>query len=380
MDMKVSQSSYAYTPGLKIKRVTIVRKERKLPIPGEVLVKKGDKVSFDTVVARTYVPGDPYILKVARELGIEPEDLPFYMLKKKGDRVKKGEVVARYRALFGMINRECISPTDGVIEDVSSTTGRIIVRGDPKPVEIKAYVSGKIVEVMPKEGVVVETRGAFVQGIFGVGGETNGEIKVLVDSPSDVLEADMIDEDCRGKILIGGSLVTKDALNKAIEFGARGIVVGGIKDTDLMEVVGYEIGVAITGHEEIGLTLIITEGFGKMAMSRKAFEIFKEFEGYRAAMNGATQIRAGVIRPEVVIPHEKKISESELPELEEGIRPGTLVRIIREPYFGQIGRVVSLPIELQVIETESKVRVAEVELEGGKRVVVPRANLEIIEE
>ncbi|HDD69413.1 MAG TPA: hypothetical protein ENG61_03545, partial [Candidatus Korarchaeota archaeon] len=60
--------------------------------------------------------------------------------------------------------------------------------------------------------------------------------------------------------------------------------------------------------------------------------------------------------------------------------PGTLVRIIREPYFGQIGRVVSLPIELQVIETESKVRVAEVELEGGKRVVVPRANLEIIEE
>ncbi|RLG40998.1 MAG: hypothetical protein DRO05_05040 [Thermoproteota archaeon] len=378
--MKVSQSSYAYTPGLKIKRVTIVRKERKLPIPGEVLVKKGDKVSFDTVVARTYVPGDPYILKVARELGIEPEDLPFYMLKKKGDRVKKGEVVARYRALFGMINRECISPTDGVIEDVSSTTGRIIVRGDPKPVEIKAYVSGKIVEVMPKEGVVVETRGAFVQGIFGVGGETNGEIKVLVDSPSDVLEADMIDEDCRGKILIGGSLVTKDALNKAIEFGARGIVVGGIKDTDLMEVVGYEIGVAITGHEEIGLTLIITEGFGKMAMSRKAFEIFKEFEGYRAAMNGATQIRAGVIRPEVVIPHEKKISESELPELEEGIRPGTLVRIIREPYFGQIGRVVSLPIELQVIETESKVRVAEVELEGGKRVVVPRANLEIIEE
>ncbi|HDI74189.1 MAG TPA: hypothetical protein ENF57_04215, partial [Candidatus Korarchaeota archaeon] len=298
--MKVSQSSYAYTPGLKIKRVTIVRKERKLPIPGEVLVKKGDKVSFDTVVARTYVPGDPYILKVARELGIEPEDLPFYMLKKKGDRVKKGEVVARYRALFGMINRECISPTDGVIEDVSSTTGRIIVRGDPKPVEIKAYVSGKIVEVMPKEGVVVETRGAFVQGIFGVGGETNGEIKVLVDSPSDVLEADMIDEGCRGKILIGGSLVTKDALNKAIEFGAHGIVVGGIKDTDLMEVVGYEIGVAITGHEEIGLTLIITEGFGKMAMSRKAFEIFKEFEGYRAAMNGATQIRAGVIRPEVV--------------------------------------------------------------------------------
>ncbi len=378
--MKVSQSSYAYTPGLKIKRVTTIRKERRLPIPGEVLVKEGDLVSFDTVVARTFVPGDPYILKVARELGVEAEDLSSYLLKKVGDRVKEGEVIARYRTLFGLINREVRSPVTGVIEDVSTTTGRMIVRGDPKPVEIKAYISGKITKVFKDEGVVVETKGAFVQGIFGVGGETNGEIKVLVDNPKEVLEADMIGEDCRGKILVGGSLVTKEALEKAIQLGARGVVVGGIRDTDLMDIVGYEIGVAITGHEEIGLTLIITEGFGEMPMSKKAFEIFKEFEGYRAAMNGATQIRAGVIRPEVVIPHEKEIEETEVAELDKGITIGTLVRIIREPYFGQIGRVVSLPIELQFIETESKVRVAEIELEDGIRVIVSRANIEIIEE
>ncbi len=378
--MKVSQSSYAYTPGLKIKRVTVVRKERKLPIPGDVLVNEGDQVSFDTIVARTFVPGDPYLIKVARELGLPPEDIKFYLLKKKGDRVKEGEVIARYRTLFGLINKEVVSPTNGVVEDVSMTTGRIIIRGDPKPVELTAYVAGKVAKVLPGEGVIVETRGAFVQGIFGVGGETNGEIRVLVHSPSDVLDVNMLDDDCRGKIVIGGSLITKEALERAISLGVGGIVVGGIKDTDLMDVVGYEIGVAITGHEEIGLTLIITEGFGKMAMSRKAFDIFKEFEGYRAAMNGATQIRAGVIRPEVVIPHEKKISESELLELDKGIKPGTIVRIIREPFFGEIGKVVSLPVELQLIETESKVRVAEIELEDGRRVVVPRANLEIIEE
>jgi len=378
--MKASQSSYAYTPGLKIKRVTVVRKERKLPIPGTVLVNEGEQVSFDTIVARTFVPGDPYIVKVARELGVPPEDMGSYLLKKKGDRVKEGEIVARYRTLFGLINREVVSPTNGVIEDVSMTTGRMIIRGDPKPVELTAYVAGRVAKVLPGEGVIVETRGAFVQGIFGVGGETNGEIKVLVDSPSDLLDVNMFDDDCRGKIVIGGSLITKEALEKAINLGVKGIVVGGIKDTDLMDVVGYEIGVAITGHEEIGLTLIITEGFGKMAMSRKAFDIFKEFEGYRAAMNGATQIRAGVIRPEVVIPHEKKISESELLELDKGIKPGTIVRIIREPFFGEIGKVVSLPVELQLIETESRVRVAEIELEDGRRVVVPRANLEIIEE
>ena len=59
---------------------------------------------------------------------------------------------------------------------------------------------------------------------------------------------------------------------------------------------------------------------------------------------------------------------------------GSLVRIIREPNFGMIGKVTSLPVELRNIETESKVRVLEVEIENGKKVFLPRANVEIIEE
>ena len=59
---------------------------------------------------------------------------------------------------------------------------------------------------------------------------------------------------------------------------------------------------------------------------------------------------------------------------------GTSVRVIREPYFGKLAQVVGLPIELQPLETEAKVRVLEVELEDGSRVTLPRANVEIIEE
>jgi hypothetical protein len=56
------------------------------------------------------------------------------------------------------------------------------------------------------------------------------------------------------------------------------------------------------------------------------------------------------------------------------------VRIIREPDFGRIGKIVSLPVDLQVVETESPVRVLQVKLEDGRTVVVPRADVEIIEE
>ncbi len=153
-----------------------------------------------------------------------------------------------------------------------------------------------------------------------------------------------------------------------------GSIVGGcIKDF-----LGYEIGVAITGHEDINLTLISTEGFGMTNMSKRVFDLLKEFDGYEVAINGTTQIRAGVIRPEIIIPHNKYTSLSNEGALVGGMKPGTSVRIIREPYFGKIGTVVSLPVHLQEIDTGSQVRVVEVELEEG-RVIVPRANVEIIE-
>jgi len=56
-----------------------------------------------------------------------------------------------------------------------------------------------------------------------------------------------------------------------------------------------------------------------------------------------------------------------------------VLRVIRMPYFGRIGRVSGLPTELQKVESGAWVRVLEVEFDEGKRVVVPRANVELIE-
>jgi hypothetical protein len=159
-----------------------------------------------------------------------------------------------------------------------------------------------------------------------------------------------------------------------------GIVTGGIDPSELSEFCGSEIGVAITGEENVGLTLIITEGFGNMNMAKKTFNLFKHFEGHLVCLNGATQIRAGVMRPEIIIPHDEPSEDSLMDKLLDGLVYGTLVRIIREPNFGVIGKVVELPIELEKIQTESSVRILKVELEDGRIVSVPRANVEIIEE
>lgn len=375
-----SEEAYAYTPGLKVKLIEAVTKERRLPLPGEVLVKVGDRVNFDTVIAKSEVPGDPYIVKASQILGVEAEELQPYVTRKKGDKVRKGEILAQYIALFGMFKKFAYSPIDGTVETISQVSGQIVVRPPPTPIAVTAYIPGTIVRIIPNEGAFVETKASYIQGIFGLGGETQGKIRVSVKNPDDILMPELVSTSDKGCILVGGSQVTLDAVKKAIQVGAAGIVVGGMSYADIVQFTGEVIGVAITGQEELGLTLIITEGIGRIAMSMRTFDLLKKFEGSIVSMNGATQIRAGVIRPEIVKPLLEPVEEEKALDLVGGMTVGTPVRIIRDPYFGLIGRVSALPVDLQKITTESHVRVLEVELEEGRRVLVPRANVEIIEE
>jgi len=239
-----------------------------------------------------------------------------------------------------------------------------------------------VTEIFPEEGVEVKTWGSFVQGIFGIGGETFGEVKMVSPDNKTVLTDKEIDESCRGKVVVGGSLVTAGAIKKAIAVGARGVVVGGFDDKDLRDFLGHDLGVAITGSEELGVTLVVTEGFGEMMMAERTFDLLKSKEGQLACINGATQIRAGVIRPEVVILLEGDISQLEMAEAAEnpGLTVGSTVRVIRQPYFGRLGNVSDLPSPLQELESESHARVLEVEFENGEKAIIPRANVEMLEE
>ncbi|MCK4353018.1 hypothetical protein KAW65_06375 [candidate division WOR-3 bacterium] len=372
--------AHAYTPGLKVTSRTRIRKERRLPLKGQVVAKITGKVSADTIVARTQLPGDVEPLNIGGLLGVPPEDVESYLLKHSGDSLKKGEIIAQSKGLFGLFKTAVTSPVDGVLESISKITGQAILRHPPTRVEINAYIDGVVAEIFENEGVAVETTGAFVQGIFGIGGETNGILKRVAKDPSVVLTPDDITDDLKGKVIIGGSLVTYETLQKAVKCGCKGIVVGGISDKDLKDFLGYEIGVAITGSERKGITVVVTEGFGPMNMAQRTFELLCANEGKKVSINGATQIRAGVLRPEVIIPLEEEIGEIKEEVRLKGVEAGSKVRIIREPHFGEIGKVTALPSELQLIETGAKVRVLEVELTGGKRVILPRANIEMIEE
>ena len=368
----------AYTPGLTVSGDIIVRRTRRLPIKGEVLVKAGDPVEPDSVIAQAMLPGALQTLKLAEKLGVEAREARGFFTLKEGEPIKEGDVVAETKGFLGMFKSTVTSDYTGTVEQISDVTGNVLIREPSIPIDVKAYIKGAVAEILEAEGAVIETRGAMVQGIFGVGGERTGVIRHAVGSHEQTLEADHVREDDAGKILVGGSGVTYDALMKASSVGVSGIIAGGVRDSDLVRFLGYDIGVAITGQEQISLTLVVTEGFGFLAMAQRTFDLLRSLEGTTGSINGATQIRAGVIRPEIIVPLDVK--DKSAPARDEALELmlGTPIRIIREPYFGQLGTVSELPAQLMVVDSGTEVRVLKAKLESGGEVVVPRANVEII--
>ncbi len=372
--------AHAYTPGLKVLAKTMLTKSRRLPLKGNVKVSRGDEVKAEQIVAHTDLPGNVFPVNVANFLNVDPSELDDFMIRKEGDLIKKGDILAETKGIFGLFKSSVASPVSGTLDSYSKVTGQAIIREDPVPVNIAAYINGIIDEVIPEEGVVIRTTAAFVQGIFGIGGERRGPIKVLTKKSDDTLTADLIDESCKGKVLVGGSFMTLDAFKKAEKTGVEGIIVGGFNYKDIKDIVGYDIGVAITGEEPVNTTLIVTEGFGEIRMAEQTFKLLKDHEGDVASINGATQIRAGVIRPEVIICLDEKADKKIKPSEVKGMDIGTVVRVIRAPYFGLLGEVTELPHALQKLESGSMARVAKVKIyDQNKEVLLPRANLEIYE-
>ena len=372
--------AHSYTPGLKVLQHSKVRKERRLPIKGELKVREGDAVKADDIVAKTNLPGNVHMVKVANRLNISPVDIIDVLLVKEGDTLNKGDMIAETQGLFGFFKSELRSPVSGQIESISDVTGQIVMREEPLPVEVDAYVSGTVLDVIQDEGVTIESEAAYVQGIFGIGGEARGNLEVISTSRDNELSIEDINKNHSGKIVVGGSFVSLEAYKKALKLKVKGIVVGGFNYFDLEEILGYRLGVAITGTEDLITSLVLTEGYGNIKMSDRTYDLLKAHDGKFVSINGATQIRAGVIRPEIVIP----LGDNEMPsdtttEKEKlGIESGSLVRVIRAPYFGKIGNVIELPPELQQMESETMVRVAKVSIDG-EDVIIPRSNLEMLE-
>ena len=364
--------SKSYTPGLKVLERTLIEKERILPLKGKVHVDKGISVDANDIVASTEIPGNVQMLNIANQLNIDPDQVSDHMLCSVDEHIEKGQVIARSKGLFGFFRSEVESPLDGTIGNISNLTGQVIISEKPCPIEVDAYIPGKINKVFDKEGVLVSSHGMLIQGIIGIGGEKKGYIKTIKDKDVN------LSQDIHDKIIVMKSNLTYDFYKKLSDLEIQGVVCGGIDYNTLTKILKKPLGVAITGMEDT-ITIIITEGFGEISMANRTYQLLNKNNGKFASINGATQIRAGVMRPEIFIGFDIETESFKVFDEENlAISISSKVRIIREPYFGEIGKVVELPSKLVEIDTETTSRVAIIELENGSKKIIPRVNLEVI--
>jgi len=234
----------------------------------------------------------PKTVKAAKILNIKPMLLPRYMKKAVGDFVYAGELLASRifdskNSIPVMIN----APTTGSIKEVNTDTGTITIQYDRDPYLRMSGINGEVKSVDEDRSAVINFSGAELQGIIGFGAEAGGRLQFCNDLNE--AEAD--------KIIVYAGKINFDDLQKLKTKKVSGVISAAIDNVDLIKFTGVEIGVALTGTENIPYPLIITEGFGDFNMQNSYVDFLKKSEGKWCFINGHTQIRAGVVRPKIIV-------------------------------------------------------------------------------
>src|ERR1041384_1944876 len=134
-------------PASHVTLLASLKRERLLPVPGEVLAKMSQRVDASTVVAHTLIADEHRLVDIARGLGVPTAQTDHFLLKHENDEVRKGEPLALRKTFFGLARTPVPSPVDG--EVIIAGDGKALLAAFSKPLELKAGLPGTIPDIIP---------------------------------------------------------------------------------------------------------------------------------------------------------------------------------------------------------------------------------------
>jgi hypothetical protein len=349
------------SPVTRFSGITTIRRFRTLATPGKVVVRKGQRVGSNDIVAEAKLAPEHLILDIARGLGLPAFKADAQVVRMAGEEVSEGDVIA---GPVGFARRVVRAPLGGRIVLVGS--GQVLMELDSRPYELKAGFPGVVAELIGDRGVEIESIGALFQGVWGNGRIESGLLNVLARSPQDELTADRLDVSHRGLVIAGGICSDPGVFETAAEIPLKGIILASMS-AKLVE-----------AAEKVRYPVILIEGFGKIPMNSAAYKLLSTNERREITLNAEPWVRLEGTRPEIIISLPSAGSIPVLTEVE-ALAPGKQVRIVSNSKKGATGKLVSLRPGLTLFPGGVRAYAAEVRLEGGEDVVVPLANLEVLE-
>ena len=340
--------------------VTTIQRERLLPMPGRVVVRRGQKVNPGDAVAETHLAPEHIILDVARGLGLGSSGINEYIQCEAGEQVSEGDIIA---GPVGMARRVVRAPHSGRV--ILIRGGKVLFEIDSPPFVLRAGLPGVVSSLIPDRGVIIEGTGALLQGVWGNGRVDYGLLHVLAKMPDDLLTPDHLDETMRGSVILAGFCGDAEVFKAAGELPLRGLILSSMASSLIPVAVIMEY------------PIIVMEGFGLLPMNSTAFKLLTSSDQREVALNAEAFDKFANTRPEIVIPLP---TEDHAPEPRESLvfSPDQQVLIVRAPYQSQIGTIIALRQGIKVLPSNVRAPAAEISLESGETVVLPLANLEVL--
>ncbi len=343
--------------------------ERSLPVKGTIYAKLGDVVKPETIVGEAKVSAGFRVFSLADYLKVPPNQVKKYLHRTIGSRVYQGDVVAEASKLFG--KKQFISPIDGMLQSFDVVTGQLTMRFAPTTYRLPAGVRGEVSQIVPEQAVYVKTHASLLFGAFGSGHMREGALK-LVAPPDQPISAQSIDAKQAGYIIGGGSGITRDALNRALAVGVKGIITGGIGADDLLAVSGD-----LHGSEDVGLSLLITSGLGNRPMDGQVYAFLEKYKEQQVYLLPKQMI---VLAPLPLSSDMTVNKMGSLPDAYGQLEVGQRVRILTGALLGESALVKGVVEEMTIVGSKLKMAHCLLERQNGDTIHIPITNIELLSE
>lgn len=354
---------------------------RKINGPGEISARLGAEVAPHDILGKANISSGYSVINLAKKLNESPIGAQKLLKRPVGSTIFKGELLAEKKGLI--FKKTITSPTDGVLDQYDLATGELRLKFLAKPVALTSGVYGIVDKVDHEQGsVVIRTLATVIFGVYGSGEQRGGDLHIIGDRHS-IIQAAQITQQMYAQILVGGALIYKDALKKAVFSGVQAVITGGLNITDFKAIVGSLDPIA-RSEEDVGFSVLATEGFGPLPFGEDVYSSLKQFDGKFVFANGnskrlilpsSSQDSLLLVR-KTVIPIEK--GPTFLPEVVlSDLQKGQNVRVIWPPLMGQQGVIESIDKSPTLLESGISTYLVTI-VTPHQKAKVPFPNLEIV--
>ncbi|KKQ65007.1 MAG: hypothetical protein US86_C0013G0008 [Candidatus Daviesbacteria bacterium GW2011_GWA2_38_24] len=366
----------------RIRNGVVTHIKRKLTGNGQITARVNQVIEPHDIIGKSLVTAGFSTISLSKALGVNPKEAVNFLQKPLGASIYKGELLALKKGMLGLGDKVVVSPTDCVLDSFDDNTGELRLKFLPKDTPLISGVYGIVDRITQNNEVIIRTHATEINGLFGSGIQRFGPLRIMGKRESLITKTLVLPTD-EQHILVAGAMVFADALREAVSKGVTGIISGGLNARDFKSMSGF-INPSSRVGTDIGISLVVTEGFGPIPLGEDVFSVFQAHEGnFIFVLGNSARILLPTIDSNCIMTIRKTaLPISNLPERPaevdmKDLHQGDKVRIVWPPFMGTQGKVLSLDLVPTTLPSGINTYLVTVET-PSRKVKVPFTNIELV--